>query len=131
MLSNENTLMTGFNAFLDYDDNGNARSSLGIEARSAVLDFGYNYYFGLGDGTDEKVLDGYDLNLSSQVPYMHWADVFVNAYEWFGRDRAGIRGTKLGSELLLNPNLNLELAFDDKDKTVSYTHLTLPTINWV
>ena len=44
MLSNENTMMTGLNAFLDYDDNGNTRSSLGLEARSAVLDFGYNYY---------------------------------------------------------------------------------------
>ena len=116
MLSNENTLMTGFNAFLDYDDNGNARSSLGIEARSAVLDFGYNYYFGLGDGTDEKVLDGYDLNLSSQVPYMHWADVFVNAYEWEGEDRDDIKGRKYGSELLLHPTLSLEIAYDDKNK---------------
>ena len=114
MLSNENTLMTGFNAFLDYDDNGNTRSSLGIEARSAVLDFGYNYYFGLGDGTDEKVLDGYDLNLSSQVPYMHWADVFVNAYEWEGRDRDDIKGRKYGSELLIHPTLSFEFAYDDK-----------------
>ena len=87
MLSNENTMMTGLNAFLDYDDNGNTRSSLGLEARSAVLDFGYNYYFGLGNGSDEKVLDGYDLKLASQVPYLHWADVFVNAYEWDGEDR--------------------------------------------
>ena len=116
MLSNENTLMTGFNAFLDYDDNGNTRSSLGIEARSAVLDFGYNYYYGLGNGTDEKVLDGYDLQLASQVPYIHWADIFVNAYEWEGIDRDDIRGRKYGSELLLNPNLNFEVAYDDKSK---------------
>ena len=26
--------------------------------KSKVLDFGYNYYFGLGNGSDEKVLDG-------------------------------------------------------------------------
>ncbi len=116
MLSNENTMMTGLNAFLDYDDNGNARSSLGLEARSAVLDFGYNYYFGLGNGSDEKVLDGYDLQLASQVPYLHWADVFVNAYEWDGEDRDDIKGKKYGSELLLNPNLNFEVAYDDKSK---------------
>ena len=108
--------MTGFNAFIDYDDIGNARSSLGLEARNAVLEFGYNYYFGIDDGTDEKVLDGYDLRLASQIPYMHWADIFINAYEWEGRDRDDIKGTKIGSELLLNPNLNLELAYDDKDK---------------
>ena len=110
-------MMTGYNVFWDYDSYGNSRTSLGLEARNAVLDFSGNYYLVTGDGKDEeKPLEGYDLNLASQVPYMHWADVFVNAYEWFGRDRAGIRGTKLGSELLLNPNLNLELAFDDKDK---------------
>ena len=116
MLNDDKTTMTGFNAFLDYDDIGNARSSLGVEARNAVLDFGYNYYIGINDGTDEKVLDGYDLNLASQIPYMHWADIFVNAYEYDGRDRDDIKGRKLGSELLLNPNLNLELAYDDKDK---------------
>ena len=71
MLNDDKTMMTGFNAFLDYDDIGNARSSLGVEARNAVLDFGYNYYIGIDDGTDEKVLDGYDLRLASQIPYMH------------------------------------------------------------
>ena len=116
MLNDDKTMMTGFNAFLDYDDIGNARSSLGVEARNAVLDFGYNYYIGIDDGTDEKVLDGYDLRLASQIPYMHWADIFVNAYEYDGRDRDDIKGRKLGSELLLNPSLNLELAYDDKDK---------------
>ncbi len=116
MLSDDKTMMTGFNAFIDYDDIGNARSSLGLEARNAVLEFGYNYYFGIDDGTDEKVLDGYDLRLASQIPYMHWADIFINSYEWEGRDRDDIKGTKIGSELLLNPNLNLELAYDDKDK---------------
>ena len=116
MLSDDKTMMTGFNAFIDYDDIGNARSSLGLEARNAVLEFGYNYYFGIDDGTDEKVLDGYDLRLASQIPYMHWADIFINAYEWEGRDRDDIKGTKIGSELLLNPNFNLELAYDDKDK---------------
>ena len=117
MLSDDNTMMTGYNVFWDYDSYGNSRTSFGLEARNAVLDFAGNYYLNLGDGIDEeKPLEGYDLNLASQVPYMHWADVFVNAYEWFGRDRDDIKGTKLGSELLLSPNLNLELAYDDKDK---------------
>ena len=117
MLSDNNTMMTGYNVFWDYDSYGNSRTSFGLEARNAVLDFAGNYYLNLGDGIDEeKPLEGYDLNLASQVPYMHWADVFVNAYEWFGRDRDDIKGTKLGSELLLSPNLNLELAYDNKDK---------------
>ena len=116
ILNSDKTMMTGFNAFFDYDDIGNARSSLGLEARNATLDFGYNYYFKIDDGTDEKVLDGYDLRLASQIPYLHWADLFVNSYEWEGRDRDDIKGMKIGSALLLSPTLNLELAFDDKDK---------------
>ena len=116
ILNSDKTMMTGFNAFFDYDDIGNARSSLGLEARNASLDFGYNYYFKIDDGTDEKVLDGYDLRLASQIPYLHWADLFVNSYEWEGRDRDDIKGMKIGSALLLSPTLNLELAFDDKDK---------------
>ena len=33
-------------------------------------------------------------------------------------EKETISKTKLGSELLLNPNLNLELAYDDKDKAL-------------
>ena len=115
-LSDDKTLLTGFNIFFDYDEAGNARTSLGFEARSAALEFIFNQYFGVDDASDEKVLDGYDVNLSSQVPYMHWADIFINKYEWEGRDRDDIEGTKIGSELLLSPTFNLELAYDDKDK---------------
>ena len=116
-LSDDKTLLTGFNSFIDYDDNDNARMSLGVEARSAVLEFWFNQYFGISDGKDEKVLDGYDLRLSSQIPYLHWGDFFINAYEWEGKDRDDIKGKKLGSELLLTPNINLEIAYDDKDKS--------------
>lgn len=116
-LSDDKTFITGFNSFIDYDDYDNARISLGAEARSAVLEFWFNQYFGIADGKDEKVLDGYDLRLASQIPYLHWVDFFINAYEWEGRDRDDIRGKKFGSELLLTPNINLEIAIDDKDKS--------------
>lgn len=115
-LSDDKTLLTGFNAFVDYDDYENARMSLGLEARSAVLEFWYNQYLGVADGEDEKVLDGFDLRLASQIPYLHWADLFINAYEWEGRDRDDIKGAKIGSEMLLTPNINFEIAYDDKDK---------------
>ena len=115
-LSEDKTLMSGLNSFIDVDDAGNLRTSIGIEARSAVLDFAYNQYFGISNAKDEKVLDGYDLRLASQIPHLHWADIFINTYEWEGKDRDDIKGTKLGSELLLTPNINLELSYDDKDK---------------
>jgi len=115
-LSDDKFMMTGINAFLDFDDAENVRASLGVEARNAVLEFSSNYYLGIADATDEKVLDGYDLRLASQIPYLHWADVFVNSYAWQGEDRDDIEGTKLGSEMYLSPTFSLEVAFDDKDK---------------
>ena len=71
---------------------------------------------GINNGTDEKVLDGYDFRLASQIPYFHWSKGFVNTYAWKGKDRDDIEGTKFGSEMLLSPYLNLELAYDDKEK---------------
>ena len=115
-LSEDKLMMTGFNAFLDLDDNENMRSSLGIEARNAVLEFGYNNYIGFNNGKDEKVLDGYDLRLASQIPYLHWADAFVKSYSWDGVDRDDIEGTMLGADLSLTSTFNLELAYDNKDK---------------
>ena len=115
-LSDDKLMMTGFNGFLDLDDAGNTRASLGLEARNAVLEFSSNYYLGIADAEDEKVLDGYDLRLASQIPYLHWADAFVNSYAWQGEDRDDIKGTKLGSEMYLSPTFSLEVAFDDKDK---------------
>jgi len=115
-LSDDKLMITGFNAFLDYDDKGNARGSLGLEAKNAVLEFASNYYTGLDNATDEKVLDGYDLSLTSQIPYLHWANAFVESYNWDGIDRDDIEGTKLGSEMFLSSTFSLEAAYDDKDK---------------
>ena len=115
-LSDDKFSLTGLNAFLDYDDEGNLRSSIGLEVRNAVLDFSFNYYFALDDADGEKVLDGYDLRLASQIPYIHWADIFINSYSWDGVTRDDVEGLMYGTEMLLSPNINLEIAFDDKDK---------------
>jgi len=117
-LSNDNTMMFGINNFYDYDiDTEAMRTSLGLEARSAVLEFHYNMYESLSDEyNEETVLDGSDFQLSSQIPYLHWAEIFVNEYEWKGVKRNDVEGRKLGSEMLLTSNSNLEIAFDDKDK---------------
>ena len=115
-LSDDKLMLTGSNIFFDYDSHGNMRTSFGLEARNAVLEFYGNYYKGLDDGDDEKVLDGYDIRLESQIPHLHWADIFYNTYKWKGVERDDIEGTKYGSEMQITSNLNLELAYDDKDK---------------
>ena len=115
-LSEDKFSMTGFNTFLDYDEEGNLRASVGLEMRNAVLKFAFNNYFGMDDADGEKVLDGYDMRLASQVPYIHWADFFINSYSWDGVKRDDVEGLMYGTEMLLSPNINLEIAFDDKDK---------------
>ena len=116
-LSSDKTWLIGLNNFYDQDiGEGHSRTSFGIEARSAVLDFHLNRYLALGHGLDcEKVLDGWDTQFSSQVPYYHWAKVFLNSYKWEGEDRTDIEGLKYGSEMILNPNFILEAAYDDKE----------------
>ena len=116
-LSEDKFSMTGINAFVDYDDEGNLRSSIGFEMRNAVLNFAFNNYFGLDDADGERVLDGYDMRLASQIPYIHWADLFVNSYSWEGEKRNDVDGLMIGSELSLSPNLNFEIAYDDKDRS--------------
>ena len=108
ILSDDKTLITGFNTFIDHDDNGNTRASIGAELKGAVLELTSNYYMGIRNGTDEKVLDGYDFQLTSQVPHLHWANAFVSTYQWDGIDREDIKGRKIGSELVFNSTLNLE-----------------------
>ena len=116
-LSEDTYTLTGFNAFLDYDHYGNTRASIGAEIKNAVIGLHSNYYKKIDNGSvDEEVLDGYDIELKSQIPYLHWADIFYNSYKWDGVARDDIEGSKIGTEMLLTPNLALEAAYDDKDK---------------
>ena len=117
-LAQDNTILYGINSFYDVDlENKHERGSVGAEVRSAVLAFHFNKYEGLSDEyNDENVLNGWEYQLSSQIPYLHWASAFINEYRWDGVLREDVRGKKMGSEMLLTPNLNMEIAYDDKDK---------------
>ena len=113
----DDTLLAGVNAFIDNDfDETTRRASLGFELKNAVLDFSSNIYEGIEDSQDERVMNGWDYTLASQVPYVHWSKIFVSQYQWEGILRDDVEGTKLGSEMLLTPHVNLEVAYDDKDR---------------
>ena len=118
-LAQDNTILYGINGFYDrYLEEDNTRASLGAEVRSAVLAFHFNKYQRISDDyNQENVLNGWEYQLSSQIPYLHWASAFINEYRWDGVLRDDIRGKKMGSEMLLTPNLNMQVAYDRKDKT--------------
>ena len=55
--------------------------------KGATIDLTANSYHKLTnmevvDGTEEQVLSGYEINLSSQVPYMPWATLNWQNYGW-------------------------------------------------
>ena len=113
-LDNDKSMMTGMNLFFDYDLEGHARTSLGLEAKASMLDFTANYYLGLSNtesinGTNEKVLDGYELNLASQMPFMPWATVNYQNYD-FKKDKAAenTAGNIVSVEMRLTPNIQFE-----------------------
>ena len=68
-------------------ENDHERGSLGVEARGGNLEFNANFYEDISlqqtvNNRKEQVLGGYDLNLSSQVPYMPWVRFNYTDYEW-------------------------------------------------
>ena len=113
-ISSDKSMITGMNAFIDYDTEGHARTSLGVEAKAPILELTGNYYLGLSgvekiDGIKEKVLDGYELNLSSQLPYMPWTRINIQNYE-FEKDRASENtgGNQVSLEMNLSPSIQFE-----------------------
>ena len=113
-ISSDKSMITGINAFVDYDTEGHARTSLGVEAKAPILELTGNYYLGLSgvetiDGTKEKVLDGYELNLSSQLPFMPWTRINVQNYD-FKKDKASENtgGNLVSLEMNLSPSIQFE-----------------------
>ena len=113
-ISSDKTMITGINAFIDYDTEGHARTSLGFEAKAPILEFTGNYYLGLSgvetiNGVKEKVLDGYELNLSSQLPFMPWTRINVQNYD-FEKDKASENtgGNLVSLEMNLSPSIQFE-----------------------
>ena len=113
-ISSDKSMITGMNAFIDYDTEGHARTSLGVEAKAPILELTGNYYLGLSgaetiDGTKEKVLDGYELNLSSQLPFMPWTRINVQNYD-FEKDKASENtgGNLVSLEMNLSPSIQFE-----------------------
>ena len=113
-ISSDKSMITGMNAFIDYDTEGHARTSLGVEAKAPILELTGNYYLGLTgaetiDGTKEKVLDGYELNLSSQLPFMPWTRINIQNYD-FEKDKASENtgGNLVSLEMNLSPSIQFE-----------------------
>ena len=122
-ISSDKSMITGINGFIDYDIEGHARTSLGFEAKAPILELTGNYYLGLSgvetiNGVKEKVLDGHEINLSSQLPYMPWTRINVQNYD-FEKDKASENtgGNLVSLEMNLSQSIQFEASRNFIDTT--------------
>jgi len=120
-LSENKNSMLGANLFLDYDEEGNSRSSLGLELRSTAFEAIANYYAALSGANTvgsytERSLDGFDISLIGEVPYLPWANIIATHYEWTAdKNSKSSQGDKLSLELVVTPNIIIEGGVDDNN----------------
>jgi len=95
-LSDDESVITGFNTFLDYDPKyGHQRVSIGAEVKASAFEFTANSYKALTkwkkgkNSNQERALDGHDIELGAQIPYMPAAKLYVKNWKWKGEDGAG------------------------------------------
>ncbi len=122
-LSDDKSSMVGINSFIDYDLEGHTRGSVGLELKGATIDLTANSYHKLTnmeaiDGTEEQVLSGYEINLSSQVPYMPWATLNWQNYGWENeKSSSDTEGNKLSWEMLFSPTVQFDVNADFSDNS--------------
>lgn len=113
----DNAVLVGVNGFFDYEwENHHQRTSLGAEVKWAGLDFGVNRYWGISSahsvdnaGTSEEPLDGHDIELRAQVPYLPWARIGARRYWWETKTASeDIKGWEASAEFDLHQNLQVE-----------------------
>jgi adhesin/invasin len=94
-LLNDDYLLLGTNLFYDHElDYNHRRVSIGLEAISSVGSFTYNEYFRLSswksgvDNTQEKALNGRDMEIGSPLPFLPSTNLYYRTFEWEGASGA-------------------------------------------
>ena len=119
-LNEDQSFMHGANAFLDGDIfEGHKRLGLGWESKSSLVDLSTNYYQKLTsmkvvDGTEEKILSGWDYNLTTQVPYHPWVNLNLQGYNWYA-EKASVdsKGMVYASEFNISPVTQFNFSLDN------------------
>lgn len=134
-LSDDEKWIYGVNAFHDYDNTyEHSRMSLGAELRSSVFEINANKYFATSgaktgkDGNTERALDGYELEVGGQVPYIPSAKVFVKNWKWDGYQTSDTKGNTYSIQINapIAPNITLEAGRKDFDSQtdIDFVNLT-------
>ncbi|MGB0684334.1 MAG: inverse autotransporter beta domain-containing protein [Magnetovibrionaceae bacterium] len=111
-----NAVLVGVNGFFDYEwKYHHQRVSAGTEVKWAGLDFNSNFYWratgkhSAGAGNHEDVLDGHDIELTAQVPFVPWARISGRRYWWkTNASNEDIKGWETRAEMDIHQNLQVE-----------------------
>ena len=115
----------GINFFHDLDINqGHRRISLGGEIKGPI-DINLNKYLATSDtkynkATAETALDGHEIEIGGQIPYIPSTKLFLKSWKWEGSGgTADTKGNTYSLEMNspLSPNLTLEAGIKDYDDT--------------
>lgn len=98
-LYNDNKELIGFNVFNDMVDGKQIRSSLGIEYFFWRSEFTMNFY-----ESSEKMNNGYDYKIKTQIPYMPWFNISYEGFNWETKQERNIKTT-----ILIYPKLTLDI----------------------
>jgi len=123
ILSDDNSIIYGLNAFYDHEfDYDHSRASLGGEIKSSFLELNHNQYFSNSDsrsgknGIAEEVLDGYDLELGLQVPYIPSATIYTKTFEFDANGGNDFEGMEYSTKLEVpNSGIIVEAGHTDYD----------------
>ena len=134
-LSDDEKWIYGVNAFHDYENTySHSRMSIGAELRSSSFEINANKYFAISgaktgkDGNTERALDGYEIEVGGQVPYVPSAKIFVKNWKWDGYQVADTKGNTYSLQINapVAPNVTLEAGTKDFDTgtDIDFVNLT-------
>ena len=124
VLEFDKKLLLGANAFYDHEfPYDHQRASIGLEARSSVGEINANKYWALTKWkkagiSDERALDGQDIEAAIPLPYVNWAKASVRHFKWEGVDGASdLKGNdySLRAEVPIFRGLSIEAGVRDFD----------------
>ena len=119
--------LLGFNAFYDYLSDPNLqRFSIGLEAKSTMLDLYANWYQAITgqvpiSATEAAYTpDGWDVALSGRVPQLPWIDLTAKYYHW---DLLGGAEDRKGQSYAVRmrpvPLLSVEAQYDNPERSAA------------
>lgn len=133
-LAQDNNAVLGINLFYDHElEQTHQRASIGIEYLTSAFEVYANRYERISEiakygTTTETVLDGYDVHVVGQLPYLPWGKIAYNNYSWnaTGKDT---QGKRYSLEAQVLRNMVFEIGQSDPDASAKEDFFKL-TLRW-